>query len=115
MGRHGKHIISPMEVMVDLKHSALSNSHVIGRHLQAPQVPLAPPDYNPDIQRTASTSPAPALHPNAAVRHSISLPTKQFQLAAELQRIHGVGIADSPPVIDISYDEYHTDDETEKS
>jgi len=35
MGHHGKHIISPKEVMVDLKCSLLSNSQDMGRHLQA--------------------------------------------------------------------------------
>jgi len=35
MGHCGKHMISPKELMVDLKYSPLSNSQGMGRHLQA--------------------------------------------------------------------------------
>jgi hypothetical protein len=35
MSHHEKHIISPREVMVDLKHSALNNCHVLGCHPSA--------------------------------------------------------------------------------
>ena len=35
MGHHGKHMISPTEVMVDLKRSPLSNPQDMGHHLQA--------------------------------------------------------------------------------
>jgi len=34
MGHRGKHMITPMEVMVDLKCSPLSNAHYMGPHLQ---------------------------------------------------------------------------------
>jgi hypothetical protein len=35
MGHHGKHMISTLEAMVDLKCSPLSNLQDMGRHLQA--------------------------------------------------------------------------------
>jgi len=73
----------------------------------------APPGHNPVIRLTSSTSTAPGQHPSAPGRPVISLRTKQFLLAAEPPRTDVAGIADLPPLADISDDEYNADYESD--
>ena len=112
----GKHMISPKEDMVDLKWSPLSNSQDMGRHVEAQLECLpAPPGNNPVIRATSSTSTAPGQLPGAPGIPPISLPTEQFQPAAELCKVDVSGIAHLPKLTEISYDKYSGDDESDYS
>jgi len=75
----------------------------------APRVPPAPPGNNPVIWPTASTSSVPGWHPGAPGWLPISLPTKQFQLAADPRRTDVAGISDWPPMPEICQDEYNAE------
>jgi len=79
----------------------------------APRVPPAPPGTIPVIWPTSSTSTPSGQLPWAPGRPSICLPTKRFQLAAELRRTAVAGIADLPPLRDIFHDEFDADNESD--
>jgi len=79
----------------------------------APRVPPAPPQNNPVIWPTSLTSTALEHHPNAPGRASISLPTNWFQRAAEQRSTDVAGIAEMPPIPQISYDEYNAQYESD--
>jgi hypothetical protein len=81
----------------------------------APRVPPAPPGNNPVIRRTSSVSTAPGQLPGAPGIPPIILPTKQFQPAAEPRRIDVAGIADLPPLAEVSYEHYDAEYETDDS
>jgi hypothetical protein len=81
----------------------------------APRVPPAPPGNNPVIRPTSSASTAPGQLPGAPGRPPISLPTKRFQPAAEPRRTDVAGIADLPPLPEISYDQYDAEYESDDS
>jgi len=70
----------------------------------APRVPPAAPWNNPVIRPTLSSSTAPGRLAGAPGRLRISLQTKWFQPAAEPQRNDVAGIANLPPLREISYD-----------
>ena len=67
-----------------------------------PRVPPAPAGNHPVNRPTSSSSTPYGQIPSAPRRPLISLPTKQFQLVAELGRIDVAGIADLPPLPEIS-------------
>jgi hypothetical protein len=81
----------------------------------APRVPPAPPHHNPVIRPTSSSSTAPGQLPGAPGRPPISLPTKRFLPAAQPRRTDVAGIADLPPLPEISYDQYDADYESDDS
>ena len=81
----------------------------------APRVPPALPGSIPVIRPTSSASTPYGQLPGAPGRHPISLPTKRFQPAAEPRRTDVAGIADLPPLPDISYDEFDADYESDDS
>jgi hypothetical protein len=114
MGHCGKHMISPKEVMVDLRCSPLSNSQNMGHHLQEHLKCLQ--QYLEAIQ-SLSQHLLPVLHKDNFPAHlgdpPICLRKKHFQLAAETQRTDVAGIADLPPLPDICYDEYDADYESD--
>jgi hypothetical protein len=68
----------------------------------APRVPPAPPPNNPVIRPTSSSSTAPGPLPSTPRRPPISLPTKQFQPAAEPRKTDIAGIANLLPLPDIA-------------
>jgi len=72
----------------------------------APRVPPALPGNIPVIRPTSSPSTLYGQLLVAPGRPPISLPTKWFQPAAEPCRADVAGIADLPPIPEISYDEF---------
>ena len=81
----------------------------------APRVPPAPAANNPVNRPTLSSSTPYGQLPGAPGRPPISLPTKRFQPAAEPRRTDVAGIADLPPLPEISYDEFDADYESDDS
>jgi hypothetical protein len=81
----------------------------------APQVSPALPGSIPVIRQTSSASTPYGQLPSTPGRHPISLPKKQFQPAAEPRRTDVAGIADLPPLPEISYDEFDADYESDDS
>ena len=81
----------------------------------APRVPPALPGSIPVIRPTSSASTPYGQLPCAPGRPPISLPTKRFQPAAEPRRTDVAGIADLPPLPEISYDEFDADYESDDS
>jgi hypothetical protein len=81
----------------------------------APRVPPAPAANNPVNRPTSSSSTPYGQLPGAPGRPPISLPTKRFQPAAEPRRTDVAGIADLPPLPEISYDEFDADAESDDS
>ena len=82
----------------------------------APRVPPGPPGNHPVNQRTSSSlTPPPQPPSDVPGRHRISLPTKRFQLPVEPQKTDVAGIADLPPLPEMSYDEYNAADEVDDS
>jgi len=79
----------------------------------APQVPQAPPRNNPVVRPTSSSSTAPGQLPVARGRPPISFPMKRFQPAAEPRRTDVAGIADLPPLPEISSATYDADYESD--
>jgi hypothetical protein len=82
----------------------------MGRHLQAH---LSPPGNNPVTRPTSSASTAPGQLPGAPGKPPISLPTKRFQPAEEPRRTDVAGIADLPPLPEISYNQYNAEYESD--
>jgi len=80
-----------------------------------PRVPPAPARNRPVNPPTSSSSTPYGQIPSAPGRPPISLPTKRFQPAAEPRRTDVVGIADLPPLPDISYDEFDADADSDDS
>jgi len=78
----------------------------------ASRVPPALPGNIQVIQLTSSVSTPYGQLPGAPGRPPISLPTQQFQPAAEPRRTDVAGIADLPPLPEISYDEFDADYES---
>jgi len=77
----------------------------------APRVPPGPPGNHPLNQPTSSSSTPPPQPPSGSPgRHPISLPTKRFQPPAETRNPDVAGIADLPPLLEISYNEYDAAD-----
>jgi len=77
----------------------------------APRVPPKQPGNHPVNQPTTSSStPAPQPPSGAPGRHPISLPTNIFQPPVEQRKTDLAGIADIPPLPEMSYDEYDADD-----
>ena len=81
----------------------------------APRVPPALPGNIPVIWPTSSASTPYGQLPGPPGRPPISLPTKRFQPAAEPRRTDVAGIADLPPLPEISYDEFDADYENDDS
>ena len=81
----------------------------------APQVPPALAGSNPVNQPTSSSSASYRQITGAPGRPPISLPTKQFQPAAEPHRTDVAGVADLFPLPEISYDEFDADAESDNS
>ena len=80
------------------------------------RVPPGPPGNHPVNQPTSSSSTPPPQPPSGAPgRHPISLLTKRFQPPAELRKTDVAGIADLPPLLEMSYDEYDAADESDDS
>jgi len=75
-------------------------------------VPLALPGNILVIRPTSSASTPYGQPPGAPGEPPISLPTKRFQPAAEPRRTDVAGIADLPPLPEISYDEFDADFES---
>jgi len=75
----------------------------------APRVPPALPGNIPVIRPTSSASTPYWQLPGASGRPPISLPMKWFQPPAGLHRTDVAGIADLPPLPEISYDEFNAD------
>jgi hypothetical protein len=73
------------------------------------RVPPGPPQNNPVIWPTSSSSTAPGQLPSAPGRPPIGLPTKRFLPAAEQWSTDVAGITDLPPLPNISYDQYDAD------
>jgi len=81
----------------------------------APRVPPALPGYIAVIQPTSSAS-TPYRHlPRRTWETPISLPKKQFQMAAEPRKTDVGGIADLPPFPEISDDKFDADYESDDS
>ena len=80
-----------------------------------PRVPPAPPQSNPVIRPTLSSSTAPEHLPSAPGRSHISLPTKRFHPAAQPWRTDVAWIVDLPPLPEISYGKYDADYESNDS
>jgi hypothetical protein len=79
-----------------------------------PRVRPGPPGNHPVNQPTSSNwTPPPQPPSGASRRHSISLPTNRFQPQAEPRKRDVAGIADLPPLPEMSYDEYHAADESD--
>jgi len=73
----------------------------------APRVTSGPPGNHPINLPTSSSSTPPPQPPSGAPgRHPISLPTTRFQPPAEPPKTDDAGIADLPPLPELSYDEY---------
>jgi len=81
----------------------------------APRVPPALPGNIPVIRPTSSASTPYGQLPGAPGRLPICLPTKRFQPAAEPRRTDVAGIADLPPLPEISYDKFDADFESDDS
>jgi len=79
----------------------------------APRVPPALPGNIPVIRPITSASTPYGHLPGAPGRYPISLPTKQFQLTMEPRRTEVAGIADLPPLPEISYDKLDADYESD--
>jgi hypothetical protein len=80
-----------------------------------PRVPPTLPGIILVIQPTSSASTPYGQVPGAPGRPPISLPTKRFQPAAEPCRTDVAGIADLPPLPEISRDEFDADYESDDS
>jgi len=82
----------------------------------APREPPGPPD-NDEVKRSISSrsNPPPGPPSNTPGRPPISLPTKRSQLPAEMRKTDVAGIVDSPPVLEISNDDYDADDDIDDS
>jgi hypothetical protein len=63
----------------------------------------------------SSSNPQPERPSGADRRPLISLPTKRFQPPAEPQQTDVARIAELPPLQEMSYDDYHADDESDDS
>jgi len=81
----------------------------------APRVPPALPGNIPVIRPTSSSSTPYRQLLGASGRPPISLPTKRFQPAVEQRRADVAGIADLPPLPEISNDKFDADYESDDS
>jgi len=82
----------------------------------APRVPPGPLGNHPLNQPTSSSStPPPQPSSGAPGRHPVSLPTKTFQPPAEPRKTDVIGIADLPPLLEITYNKYDAADESNNS
>jgi len=80
----------------------------------APRVPPGPPENHPVNQPTSSRSnPTPEPPSGAPRRPPISLPTKHFQAPTEPWKTDAARIAELPPLLELSYNEYDADDESD--
>ena len=117
MGHCGKDITCTKLVMMGLRCSPLSSSQDQGHHLQVHRECLQ--DCREIFQSISQHLPARLLHlkpPSGALeRHPISLLMKRFKPAAELRKTYVAGIADLPPLPEMSYDECNADDESDNS
>ena len=82
----------------------------------APRVPPGPPGNHPVNQPISPSSTLPPQPSSGARgRHPISLPTKRFQPPVELWKTDLTGIADLPPLPEMSYNEYDAADQSDDS
>ena len=79
----------------------------------APRVPPAPAGNIPVNRPTSSSSTPYGQIPGTPGRPPISLPKKRFQPAVESRRTDVAGIADLPPLPEITYDEFDADAESD--
>jgi len=116
MGHRGKDITSPQGGYGGLQMFLPQQFTQQGPSSPAtPRVPPSPTGIIPANRPTSSSSPPYGQIPSTPGRPSISLPTKRFQLAAELRRIDVAEIADLPPSPDNSYAEFDADAEINDS
>jgi len=82
----------------------------------APRVPPGPPgNHRVNLPTSSSSTPPPQPPCGAPGRHPISLPTKRFQPPAEPRKTDVAGIADLPPLPELSYDEFDAAEESDNS
>jgi len=74
--------------------------------------PVLPENHPANLPTSSSSNPPPEPPSSTPGRQPISLPTKRFQLAAQLRKTDVPGSADLPPLPEISYDDYDADDES---
>jgi len=80
------------------------------------RVPPGPPGHHPVNQLTSSSSTPPPQPPSGAPgRHPINHPTSRVEQPAAPRETDVVGIADLPPLPEMSYDEYDAADESDNS
>jgi len=116
MGHCGVHMISPKEVLVELKCSSHSNSQDMSHQSQVNLECLL---HRLEAIKWFSWHLLSPLHQDndlrAPRRPPIGLSLKWFQTAAEPRRTDVAGIADLPPIPDISYDQKNADSESDNS
>jgi len=117
MGHHGKDMTCTKVVMAGLKCSPSLEYPGQGPSSPgAPRVPPGPPgNHSVNHPTSSSSTPLPQPPSGAPGRHPRSLPTKQFQPAAEPRKTDVAGIADLPPLQEMSYDECDMADESDDS
>jgi len=81
----------------------------------APRVPQVLAANHPVNRPTSSSFTPYGQIPSTPGRPPTSLPTKRFLLAAEPRRTDVAGIADLPPLPEISYDKFDADAESDNS
>jgi len=82
----------------------------------APRVPPGPPGNHPvNLLTSSSLTPPPQSPSGGPGRHPISLPTKRLQPPAEPRKTDVTGIADLPPLPELSYDKYDAAEEIDDS
>jgi hypothetical protein len=80
-----------------------------------PRVPPAPAGNDPVNRPTSSSSTLYGQIPRRPGTPPLSLPAKLYQPAVEPRRTDVAGIADLPPLPEISYDEFGADVESDDS
>jgi len=90
-----------------------------GHGSSSPDARRVPPGLpeNHSVNRPTSFSPSPSPEPHSGEprRPPIRLPTKRIQQPAEPWKADVVRIAELPPLLDLSYDDYDADDESNDS
>ena len=101
--------------MAGLKCSPLCRFQDKGRHLQVHRECLQ--DHREIIQSICQHLPAQLLHLTLLLAHLVDTPlasrTKRFQPPAEPRKTHVAGIADLPPLPELSYDRYDAAEESD--
>jgi len=82
----------------------------------APRVPPGPPGNHPLNQPTSSSSTTPPQPPPGAPgRHPINHPAKRFRPPVQQRKTDVAGIADFPPLPEMTYNNYDAADESDNS